>query len=596
MIKMSTSDLAKATIFSLMITNLAGCGGSSDSTNPNDSSSASLTNDIAETSSLAAQENNTAETSRDTQTTTRNTIVDAAIADGRFTTLVTALQATQLDSVLSDTTQTFTVFAPTDDAFNALAEGTLEALLGEAELTTLSDILLYHVISGLPEAVPADVALMLASQGEPANMVTMANSDNITLNLQGPEQNLFINDSKVIITDLVTDNGIIHVIDAVLTPPVEIMVDHSSADDADEEMNNNNAATDDNEVTMNDENQDSGEQSAPIPNSDTDQDSATNSDVVCDSEQNNVRSVDDAIRMEADLSILSSLLSDTGLNETLRNVFTEQTFTVFAPTDTAFANLLTALGSDAIAAFETEGTAGLIALLGADTVTDILLYHVLGLTADASTAVTLVSSSDSADRIVPTLNGDAIQLSLNEEDALFVNRAQVVCTDLGAKNGVVHKVDAVIQFPSNTDIVHVAALKPQISTFNSLIDLTDLGHLLRASNEVTVLAPSDAAFAELDPATVEFLLSDEGRETLVAILKQHIIIQQPAAGDVAIPFATALQADGAQLKTAAGDDVLLTVHVSGSDVVIEGATVIDPDNIASNGIIHVIDAVIVEVH
>ena len=596
MIKMSTSDLAKATIFSLMITNLAGCGGSSESTNPNDSSSSSLTNDIAETSSLSAQENNTTENSRDTQNATSNTIVDAAIADGRFTTLVTALQATQLDNVLSDTTKTFTVFAPTDDAFNALTAGTLEALLAEAELTTLTDILLYHVINALPDAVPADVALMLASQGEPANMVTMANSDNITLNLRGPEQALFVNDSKVIITNLVTDNGIIHVIDAVLTPPIEIMTGHSSANDTDDEMGSDDEAMGNTEETMDDESQNSGEQSETIQNSDADQDGIITSEVVCDSEQNDVRSVDDAIRTEADLSILSSLLTDTGLNEALRNVFAEQSFTVFAPTDTAFANLLTALGSDAIAAFETGGTAGLIELLGADTVTDILLYHVLGLTADASTAVTLASSNDSADRIVPTLNGDAIQLSLNEEDALFVNRAQVVCTDLGAKNGVVHKVDAVIQFPSNTDIVHVATLKPQISTFNSLIDLTDLGHLLRASNEVTVLAPSDAAFAELDPATVEFLLSDEGRETLVAILKQHIIIQQPAAGDVAIPFATALEADGAQLKTAAGGDVLLTVHVNGSEVVIEGATVIDPDNIASNGIIHVIDAVIVEVH
>ena len=81
------------------------------------------------------------------------TIVDAAIADGGFTTLVAALQATDLVGTLSDTSAEFTVFAPTDDAFAALPAGTLEALLADTD--TLTKILTYHVVPG--KVMAADV-------------------------------------------------------------------------------------------------------------------------------------------------------------------------------------------------------------------------------------------------------------------------------------------------------------------------------------------------------------------------------------------------------------------------------------------------------
>ena len=75
-----------------------------------------------------------------------STIVDVAVADGNFTTLVTALQTTGLDVTLSDVDATFTVFAPTDDAFALLGEDTINALLADAD--ALSNILTYHVING----------------------------------------------------------------------------------------------------------------------------------------------------------------------------------------------------------------------------------------------------------------------------------------------------------------------------------------------------------------------------------------------------------------------------------------------------------------
>jgi uncharacterized surface protein with fasciclin (FAS1) repeats len=137
------------------------------------------------------------------------TIVDVAVANGSFTTLVAALQATGLDATLADTTATFTVFAPTDDAFALLGEDTINDLLADTD--TLSNILLYHVIAD--QAVPAETALTLDGSD-----VEMANGDTVSVSVT--DGNLFINDSQVIITDVMTSNGIVHAIDAVLMPPM----------------------------------------------------------------------------------------------------------------------------------------------------------------------------------------------------------------------------------------------------------------------------------------------------------------------------------------------------------------------------------------
>ena len=138
------------------------------------------------------------------------TIVQVAIDAGTFETLVAALQATGLDETLADETATFTVFAPTDDAFALLGQDTIDALLADPD--TLTDILLYHVIAG--QAVDAETALSLAG-----TTVEMANGDIVALTIR--DGNLFINNSQVITTDVEASNGIIHVIDVVLTPPTD---------------------------------------------------------------------------------------------------------------------------------------------------------------------------------------------------------------------------------------------------------------------------------------------------------------------------------------------------------------------------------------
>ena len=136
------------------------------------------------------------------------TIVDIALADPQFSTLVTALEAADLVSTLADETAVFTVFAPTDDAFALLGTDTINSLL--ADIPTLTDILTYHVIAD--QAVDSATAISLDGSD-----VEMLNGDTVSVSVQ--DGILYINDSAVIVADVVATNGVIHVIDAVLTPP-----------------------------------------------------------------------------------------------------------------------------------------------------------------------------------------------------------------------------------------------------------------------------------------------------------------------------------------------------------------------------------------
>ena len=133
-------------------------------------------------------------------------IVDLAVADGRFTTLIAALGAAGLvDTLRSD--GPFTVFAPTDEAFALLPAGTVEALLGD--IPALTDILLYHVVAGAVSA--ADVVQLSSAE--------TAEGKWVMISAEG--SNVMINNSRIVITDLVASNGIVHVIDAVLLPPAD---------------------------------------------------------------------------------------------------------------------------------------------------------------------------------------------------------------------------------------------------------------------------------------------------------------------------------------------------------------------------------------
>ena len=130
-------------------------------------------------------------------------IVDTAVEAGTFTTLVAAVEAAGLVETLKGEGP-FTVFAPTDDAFAALPEGTVEALLADTE--ALTAILTYHVVPGKVMSGDLSDGMMAAT----------VNGAEITVGLG---DTVMINDATVTTADIETSNGVIHVIDAVILPP-----------------------------------------------------------------------------------------------------------------------------------------------------------------------------------------------------------------------------------------------------------------------------------------------------------------------------------------------------------------------------------------
>ena len=130
-------------------------------------------------------------------------IVDTAIEAGSFTTLVAAVEAAGLVDVLKGDGP-FTVFAPTDDAFAALPEGTVEGLLADPE--ALAAILTYHVVAGKVRSGDLSDGMMAATVN--GAEITIGTMDGVT-----------VNDANVTAADIEASNGVIHVIDKVILPP-----------------------------------------------------------------------------------------------------------------------------------------------------------------------------------------------------------------------------------------------------------------------------------------------------------------------------------------------------------------------------------------
>jgi uncharacterized surface protein with fasciclin (FAS1) repeats len=134
-------------------------------------------------------------------------IVDTAVAAGDFTTLAAALEAAGLVDTLKGEGP-FTVFAPTDAAFASLPAGTVEGLL--ADVPALTDVLLYHVVSG--QVLAADVVGLSAAP-------TVQGSD---ISIEVVDGKVILNGNvEVVTTDILASNGVIHVIDGVLLPPAD---------------------------------------------------------------------------------------------------------------------------------------------------------------------------------------------------------------------------------------------------------------------------------------------------------------------------------------------------------------------------------------
>jgi transforming growth factor-beta-induced protein len=134
-----------------------------------------------------------------------SSIVETAIADGRFKTLAAALKAAGLVGALEGKGP-FTVFAPTDDAFAKLPAGTIETLLKPESKEKLTQILTYHVVPGK----------VLAADAVKLNSAKTLNGKEVMIKVEGGK--VYINSAQVIIPDILSTNGVIHVIDAVLLP------------------------------------------------------------------------------------------------------------------------------------------------------------------------------------------------------------------------------------------------------------------------------------------------------------------------------------------------------------------------------------------
>lgn len=420
------------------------------------------------------------------------TITEIATADADLSTLTAALQATQLDSVLADRTRSFTVFAPTNDAFDKLGADTVNALLADTD--TLSDILLYHVLAD----TRADAATAISLAG---SSVTAANGDDLQISLDGAR--LFINESEVVVTDIAAVNGIVHVIDTVLSPPEE------PANDATQ-----------------------------------------------------LNLVDTALAAGS-FNTLAAALEATDLISVLADE--SASFTVFAPTDEAFA----ALGQDTIDSL----------LADPDALRNILLYHVISGEVDASTAVSLAGSK------VTMVNGDESALTLNEGQ-LMINMANVVATDVQASNGIIHVIDSVMLPPSPEpalgNIVDTA-VSAGFTTLVAALQATGLDATLSdESSTFTVFAPTDDAFAKLGADTINSLLANP--DQLSDILLYHVV-----AG-AAVDATTAISLAGTNVEMANGSSTAITLD--GSNLLINQSMVVVTDVMASNGIIHVIDTVL----
>lgn len=397
-------------------------------------------------------------------------IVDTAIAAGSFETLVAAVTAAELAEALKGEGP-FTVFAPSDEAFAKLPEGTVESLL-EDPTGQLARILLYHVVPG--KVMAADVSDGLVAETLRGAEVSFSVSDG----------KVMINDAAIVATDIETSNGVIHVIDSVILPPADIV---------------------------------------------------------------------DAAVGAGSFNTLVAAVQAAGLEETLRG---KGPFTVFAPTDEAFAKL-------------PEGTVEAL-LADPEALADILLYHVVP---------GKVMAADVSDGLeAETAQGSTVSFAIHSDGAPAINDALITATDIEAFNGVIHVIDTVILPPA--DIVDTAIAAGSFETLVAAVQAAGLEEALRGDGPFTVFAPTDAAFAKLPAGTVEALLADP--EALANILLYHVIDGKVMAADVS---------DGLEAATLQGSTVSFAIHSNGVPA-INGALITATDIRASNGVIHVIDTVI----
>jgi len=234
-------------------------------------------------------------------------------------------------------------------------------------------------------------------------------------------------------------------------------------------------------------------------------------------------------------------------------------FTVFAPTDDAFAAL-------------PEGTlATLLDPKNRATLQAILTYHVVAGEVPARDVVKKLFAT--------TLNGQRVDIRVDDR-GVSIDGARVTKTDIKCSNGVIHVIDAVL-VPSTDDVVTTAVKAGAFKTLVAAVEAAGLVEALKGKGPITVFAPTDEAFAALPEGTIASLLKPENKDRLAGILKLHVV-----PGRVYSEAA----AKGAEVETLQGSKI----RTRGKDgkVWVNGAAVVGADIETSNGVIHIIDSVL----
>ena len=405
-------------------------------------------------------------------------IVETAVRAGDFKTLVAAVKAAGLVETLKGKGP-FTVFAPTDQAFDKLPAGTVKNLLKKENKAKLTAVLTYHVVGG--------EVMSTSLLSAPASVRTVNGKDlSMSYGLQ-------VNGANVTTTDIKCSNGVIHVIDEVLLPP------------------------------------------------------AKGKDIV------------DTAVGAGQFKTLVAAVKAAGLVPTLKG---KGPFTVFAPTDAAFDKL-------------PAGTVkNLLKPKNKTKLQNILTYHVVGGKVMAADVVKLHSAD--------TVYGAKVPVKV-KGDRVMVGDASVVKTDIKCSNGVIHVIDSVLMPPEKStgkrakDIVDTAVGAGQFKTLVAAVKAADLVKTLKGKGPFTVFAPTDEAFGKLPAGTVKNLLKKENKAKLTAILTYHVLSAKVMAADL-------LSVEEAE--TLNGAKVAFSLKVMP-----DKANVIKADIGCSNGVIHVIDAV-----
>ena len=250
---------------------------------------------------------------------------------------------------------------------------------------------------------------------------------------------------------------------------------------------------------------------------------------------------------------LVTAVKEAGLVETLKG---KGPFTVFAPSDDAFA---------ALPAGTVEGL-----LKDKAALAKVLTYHVVPGKVMAKDVVNL--------NFAKTVQGQSVRIA-QRDGSVFIDGARVVSADIPASNGVIHVIDKVIL--PRKDIVDTAVAAGSFKTLVTAVKAAELVETLKGKGPFTVFAPSDAAFGKLPEGTVGKLVKN--KPALQGILTYHVIPGRVLSSD--------LKVGTTEVKTVQGQSIIVNRSRSGK-VTVNGATVTTADVLAGNGVIHVIDAVI----